>query len=847
MFCHRCPKCQSRINLTRSFDNKIIVECNKCKLFHIFESQKKIDLAYLEFLDIYKQEDIIKREKRKLLEDHGIVKSKTDIENIVNNNITAEKLPPIIKEILYSDLDFIAEYQYIDKKNNEKKHNINNVDLNKDLIDNITNSGIKQLLSFQIKSIKSILNNKNTIIISPTGSGKTEAFAIPVIQKIIDYKKENNNQQQITALFIYPTKSLTRDQIPKINRLTNNLGIKVRIYDGDSTKKEKDEVINNPPDILLTNFDSIHYNLIYRTELSRLINNIKFIVLDETHIYNGTFGSNVYFILKRLERLCGNIQYIATSATIENPEDYFKKLINKKVTLINEKSGLPSKTHFLMVFPYLRKNTSFIIDIIKKLNYLDYKTLCFSSSHLMSELIAFYLRRTGVPIRVHRSGISTKNRLRIEEELKNGLIKTVSCTPTLELGIDIGHIDSVISDLVVFNRLKQRIGRSGRKGQESIAILVLRTNDPISQYYRNNPKDYFKDVESSYVDSDNITIMKHHIIASAMDKWLTNDEWKENTKIINELIQDKILVSRNGKIIPSQKSYELMRDYNIRGSGENIILKNKNKIIGYRNMPMAMHELYPGAIYFLEGQRYISNGIEINSNIGVAKIDKIDNNYPYYNKPLVEEYPEIKKVIKKKRVLGLEVQQIELSIKKSVIGYVNIRVGSEEKKGEKNYLNEPIRYNFLTKGIVFNAPIPQSIIENLNEDIDRKIASSYHATEHVIIEGTDMITGGVSKDMGGLAMGTSGLIFIYDASVGGNGATQILFDKLEDSIKRAYKMIKECPCTSEDGCPRCTYSYRCGNNNENLDKKGAEEVLFRIINNEIKDIGKPVDNEKTFT
>ena len=101
MFGHRCPKCQSRINLTRSFDNKIIVECNKCKLFHIFESQKKIDLAYLEFLDIYKQEDIIKREKRKLLEDHGIVKSKTDIENIVNNNITAEKLPPIIKEILY--------------------------------------------------------------------------------------------------------------------------------------------------------------------------------------------------------------------------------------------------------------------------------------------------------------------------------------------------------------------------------------------------------------------------------------------------------------------------------------------------------------------------------------------------------------------------------------------------------------------------------------------------------------------------------------------------------------------------------------------------------------------------
>ena len=150
MFGHRCPKCQSRINLTRCFDNKIIVECNKCKLFHIFEFNKKIDLAYLEFLNIYKQGDIKKIEKRELLEEHGIVKNKTAIENIINNNITTKKLPPIIKEVLYSDLDFIAEYQYIDKKNNEKKYNVNSVDLNKDLIENITNSGIKQLLSFQI-------------------------------------------------------------------------------------------------------------------------------------------------------------------------------------------------------------------------------------------------------------------------------------------------------------------------------------------------------------------------------------------------------------------------------------------------------------------------------------------------------------------------------------------------------------------------------------------------------------------------------------------------------------------------------------------------------------------------
>ncbi|MEM3710195.1 MAG: Zn-binding domain-containing protein, partial [Nitrososphaerales archaeon] len=141
------------------------------------------------------------------------------------------------------------------------------------------------------------------------------------------------------------------------------------------------------------------------------------------------------------------------------------------------------------------------------------------------------------------------------------------------------------------------------------------------------------------------------------------------------------------------------------------------------------------------------------------------------------------------------------------------------------------------KGIVFKAPIPKNILNKTPiEKVDYIACSSYHATEHVTIEGTNMITGGAAQDMGGIALGSSGLIFIYDGSIGGNGATMLLYDKMDLAFKRAFKILEECTCKSESGCPRCTYSYRCGNNNEYLSKSGGIEIFQRILSGEHTDL-----------
>ncbi|MCX8191253.1 MAG: DUF1998 domain-containing protein, partial [Nitrososphaerales archaeon] len=278
---------------------------------------------------------------------------------------------------------------------------------------------------------------------------------------------------------------------------------------------------------------------------------------------------------------------------------------------------------------------------------------------------------------------------------------------------------------------------------------------------------------------------------------------------------------------------KILQKYDIRGCGETVSIVYGRKKVGERNMPMAIEELHPEAIYFLEGERYRSISFKFDGKVGEAVVEKVPPNYPYYTKALLEEWPNVQKIIERKKVLNVDVVYCELSILKRVVGYVNHEIGSDTLKGIKIFLKDPIEYSFNTKGIVFKAPIPKDKLSKIpKEKWDEVIASGFHATEHVIIEGSDMITGGAGRDMGGISLGTSGLIFIYDGSVGGNGATRALYERLIPILNRGYKILTECNCTSESGCPRCTYSYRCGNNNEYLNKYAGIEIFQRILNGE---------------
>ena len=225
-----------------------------------------------------------------------------------------------------------------------------------------------------------------------------------------------------------------------------------------------------------------------------------------------------------------------------------------------------------------------------------------------------------------------------------------------------------------------------------------------------------------------------------------------------------------------------------------------------------------------------------------ATIEYAPKNYPYYTKALTDEWPTIEEIYEKKQAFGTEIVFCRLHVKKTVYGYANIKAGANM-QGTRVNLEQPLYYDFVTKGMVFHAPQPDRCADD-SDDPEYLKASGYHAAEHVIIEGSNMVTGGASQDLGGISLGTSGLVFVYDGAVGGSGASRALYDRFEDAVSRAKSIVKECPCTTEDGCPRCTYSYRCGNNNEYLHKAAALEIFERICDGQTCTMVSAKDGEK---
>ena len=810
------------------------VSCSKCGIEDILEFSKNPDEVFLEFLTRYDKGLVTEKGLSEGLTDEGIIRSEKEIKEMIGKN-NPEKF---IEKILFSKKDFISEYKIL--KNSEPKmgSKVEELGLEKEISDFLNELKIKQFYKFQEDAIQEIVFGENVVIEAPTASGKTEAFLIPVIQRI----KKESNQGKVFAIFVYPTKALARDQYPKIKKFADKIKINVKVFDGDTKIEERREIIEKSPEILITNFDVLHYHLWHQTKFSSILTSTKILVVDEVHVYSGIFGTNVHYIIKRLKRICKNkLQFVAASATLDDAKTFCEQLFGEKMQLIKG-SGKKGETDFVMLFPSLRTQRKLMVELTKKLTDKNHKTMVFSNSHLNAELLAMQAKKQKINIKVHRAGLMANYRMSVEKQFKEDKLQAISCTPTLELGIDVGNVDCVISSTIPVNRLTQRIGRAARKGQRGYAFLTL-GNDPISQYYKNHPDDYFEDIEKTYIDPNNPFVEEFQILAMACDKPISKHELKEHQDVIEHHIIEENIIESNNRIIPNfEKINSVLNNYSIRGIGKSIDIFLNEKKVGDRTLPIALEELHKDAIYFLAGSRYKVKELNYPEK-NFAKIERIPKDYPYYTKSLTEEWPTIETVFEKRNAGGIEVAFCKLHIEKKVYGYVNIELGQEVTQGEKVMLDTPLEYDFITKGIVFHAPKPLEIMEK-SEDEEYTEASGYHATEHVVIEGSNMITGGVSQDLGGISLGTSGLIFIYDGAIGGSGASKALYDRFDNALERSMHIVKECPCKNEAGCPRCTFSYRCGNNNEFLHKYSALEILERINNGEKTKLIDPVEGDK---
>jgi len=845
---YRCPRCKSlhSVGVERIFDGRLIFRCSKCNICSIVPAAANVDEAYLDFLDRYESGSGVAEsgDLKVLMENEKIIRSSSEISSLLSANDAAGD--PLLEDVLRSQQDYVVDFRAIEEPPPELGSNFEDLPIDEAIIGVLLQKKFDRLYRFQEEAIKKILNGNDVVISAPTASGKTEAFCIPVLQKIAEQlphfgSLRSGQDGKVYAIFVYPTKALSRDQLPKIIELAEPLGIRVAVHDGDTPEKDRNSIQLSPPEIIVTNFDVLHYHLMHRTRFSRLLKSARFLVVDEAQVYTGVFGANVHHVIARLERFTGKLQIIAASATLPNASEFCETLFGRSIEVVEGK-GRRGKINLAIIFPSLRSYRSLALDLLRQTTKRNHRTIAFASSHLGSELMAFYGSRQGISIRVHRAGLTPALRKEVEQQFKSGTLAAISATPTLELGIDIGEVDAIISNIVPVNRLVQRVGRAARRGQTGYAFLAL-GNDPISQYYKMHPSDYLDDKEYAYTDPSNPFIREYQVLAMACDRALSMSESKPVWDTLQTLISKGLVkVVKQRFVADLRKALETLSEYSIRGIGSRVDIKFNNRIVGDRALPQALEELHPGAIYFLAGKRYKVQDLHFEpgkNSQPYAELMVIPSDYPYYTKALTDEWPSILETYEKKRVFGIEVAYCSLKIKKQVLGYANIEIGQEVSQGKKVMLEKPLEFEFVTKGFVFRAPRPSDILSNV-EDEQYVEMSGFHASEHVVIEGSAMITGGAPQDLGGISLGSSGLIFVYDGSVGGNGASRALYDRLDRAFGRTLRILSDCPCKSESGCPRCTYSYRCGNNNEYLHKAAAIEVMNRIIEGEHTEIGKEV-------
>ncbi|ABN70584.1 DEAD/DEAH box helicase domain protein [Staphylothermus marinus F1] len=714
---------------------------------------------------------------------------------------------------------------------------IEDIDLPEPLLEALKKRGIRRLYRFQYDAYKSILNGENVVITAGTGTGKTEAFLLPILSKI--YEKRTPNPQ---AMLVYPTKALARDQLQRINDYLGYGVFSAAVYDGDTPRRIRQKISANPPDIVVTNPDMIHVGLVLSPTIRRFVKASQFMVIDELHVYEGVFGSNVKCVFERINKYRRNNppQYIGSSATIGNPREHAETLFGVPVKVIEGPLRRRGIAYHVLVSAGKLSRWTVTAALASVLARRGLRFIVFVDSQQMAELIARIAWRSyGVDIMVHRAGLPADERKMIESKLRAGEISGVAATPTLELGIDIGFLDAVImaAPPPSFAKYLQRAGRAGRRGRKGYVFTVL-ADDPIDAYYERNPKRYFEqEIPPLYMDPENEEVLRIHLLALLLEQGrIRRDELKRAWLRVAERLRYERLVAWVGPYI--YPNYRLARkifmEYmSIRGSGPQVVIYDvdEKNIVGYRELPQAVLDLHPDAVYLLNRRVYKS--IEIDVDKKIARVKRLPDDTPYYTRPLytvdLVDYS-ILASRTSSRGIPLAYAWVKLSI--NVEGYIVRNYWETEKAGIKYWFDHPITYTYNTKALLLKYP------ENPEWDYMSN-AEAFHAIEHALISAARPVCGAALGEMGGISY-PSGDIVIYDGAPGGSGLAKLLFERFEKAEEIAYEIVSKCDC--EDGCPRCIYSPYCGNNNQVLSRRKATYVLGNILKRGAVKVMEPIKN-----
>ena len=518
--------------------------------------------------------------------------------------------------------------------------------------------GITALYSHQAEAISHLESGENIVISTGTSSGKSLCYSIPIMNQQI-------NQPGATALLLFPTKALSNDQYNNFASYVKHLpadSIKPAIYDGDTPTNQR-TAIRKTTTILITNPDMLHQGILpHHTNWARFFAKLRFVVIDEMHIYRGVFGSHFANLIRRLKRICAFYnaypQFILTSATIGNPEELATNLVEQKVHLINNDGSPKGPSHFLVYNPPLvdeklgirKSSIDFGVTFTQKLMKSNHQSLIFARTRRTVEMLLTYLRNR-LPfqerewVRGYRSGYLKSERREIEQGLKSGSLRAVFSTSALELGIDIGDLDAVI--LVGFPgtiaTTHQRIGRAGRKQQTSMGILIV-TNEAMDQYLASHPE-YLVDrnPEQALIDPQNLVILLQHIGCAAFELPFSSTE-NFGSMSAEDLSRFLDLLEQSGSLTRQGDDYYWLADrypaaeVSLRSSTPNVVSLNvvdegnEKEFIGSVDANAARWYVHKEAIYLHDAEMYEVLDLDLDQGVCLLKPSRSE----YYTIPVID-------------------------------------------------------------------------------------------------------------------------------------------------------------------------------------------------------------------
>jgi len=697
--------------------------------------------------------------------------------------------------------------------------------LNSGLIDILRKDEISHLYSHQASALKAINEGKNVVTVTPTASGKTLCYNLPVLDAII--KKPESR-----AIYLFPTKALSQDQLGELYRMIEALdeSVKTFTYDGDTPVSARSS-IRKQGQIVVTNPDMLHTGILpHHTKWHQLFQNLKYIVMDEIHIYRGVFGSHMANVIRRLKRICefygSKPQFICCSATIANPLEFSEKIVGEKFTLINNNGAPRGEKYFLFYNPpvvnrqlgirkSLIKETARLVS--KFLNY-DIQSIVFARSRLTTELLTSYLKdylvKKGIDrdqVRGYRGGYLPNLRREIEKGLKEGKIKGVVSTNALELGVDIGQLDAcfIAGYPGTISSTWQQAGRAGRRSHSSVAILVA-SSVPLDQYMINASDYFFKETpESAVIDPNNLSILISHIKCAAFELPFIGGEkfGSEELEEILQFLEDKKMVHfTQNKWHWMSEAYPADEISLRSASTENFAIIDTeaegNKVIGEVDRESVATTIHEGAIYIHEGEQYTITRLDYDDCKAYAK--KVDADY--YTDAQVESHIKLLDVFEGHDQANVKHQHGEISITTISTMYKKVKFYTHENLGYGK-INLPAEDMHTTAYWLV-------LSEELNHYSGGKIQSGFTfdlgggllALSNVMVNVAPLFIMCDPKDIRAVAQIRSPFtdlptLFIYDNYPGGVGFSEKIYELHDKILKAARELIENCGC--DKGCPSC--------------------------------------------